>query len=173
MSDYIDFGSMNVHELSRYIEQHLVKDESMTGLAPLVQHQANDARFDGLHTATISIPFINSHRGRVVEHYQNTLEKVHSALSPLIDAMRAQGVTFTQPMADGAKAWDSEAHFGGQLTFSIAASPAYGKIKTPGEGVLDDLLGEGAGSMGVMTMRFVDREKVEPTVPMDSSISPD
>lgn len=172
MSDYIDFGSMSVQELSRHLEQTLIKVESMGGLAPKVQYQTNDARFAGVHTATISVPFINSQRGRVVESYQNTLEKVHLVISPVMDAMRAQGVTFTQPAANSAKAWATEAHFGGELIFTVAASTTLGKVKTLGEGVLDDLLGEGAGTMGVLTMRFAEREIAEPIVSVDDITGP-
>lgn len=163
MANYIDYSSLSIRQLASIIQERLSGAESQAELIPQLNFKSEDMSYGGGESVTFTVPYVDSASRGFEEYYQNTSKKVHALLSPVISEMRAQGVIFTQPMGVPGKEWNSNSYQGGFISFTVAPNPELSLLKHPAHDQMDDLLGEGAGRMGVLTMRLVERDT--PVVP--------
>lgn len=159
MSNYTDYAKMDAHQLAAHIQQVLTSPEAQASFTPKTQFTQNNKAFGGGATVTISVPYVNNRHSGVSEAYQNTSQKLHSLLAPLMNEMRAQGLVFSQPMGVVGKGWDDARYQGGELEFTVGPNPTPVVNRAVEFDTLDDLLGEGAGNMGVVVV-----QKAQPAV---------
>lgn len=164
MENYPDFKKMDTQQLSDWVVTHL--ETADASFKPMVKYKRDNGNFGGRTTAEVLVSISDSNTPSRAIAYQNTSAVFHARVRGMGEAMRQQGLLFTQPVGQVGTGWSTGDFHGTTIAFTIAPAPVLEPVLTR---TMDDLFGDGA-ALSVAALQQADAlKKPQPEVAVRGS----